>query len=298
MSNVTITTNPSMDMFEMMDKGYKFAEIMAKADIIPIHYRMKPANVFIAVQTAYRMNLDPMLVMQNTFVVSGKLGMNTTFAISLANKSGMFDGGIRYREEGSGDDLKITAYAILKKSQEEISYSISMKQAKADGWTKNSKYQTLPELMLRYRAATFLIRTHMPEILNGMHMVEEFEDLTAAMAKNITPVSSPAISKMAALGSKLDNLLTAQEERVKDEADRPHEEAASFKNKNESDEYVRLLNLILQYDVPPETTEKWKVHFEVSDLEELSTEQILKCIKGIEDKFADAKESICEEEVA
>lgn len=285
MSNVTITTNPSIDMFEMMAKGYQFAEIMAKADIIPTHYRLKPANVFIAVQTAYRMNLDPMLVMQNTFVVSGKLGMNTTFAISLANKSGMFDGGIRYREEGEGESLKVTAYATLKRSQEEISYTISMKQAKAEGWTKNSKYQTLPELMLRYRAATFLIRTHMPEVLNGMQMVEEIEDVHAA--KNVTPTTS-AISKMAALESKLDSLLTTQEEPVKEEV--TELAVASPRTRNESDEYRKLIDLIFQYDVPPETTEKWKVHFEVSDLEELSTEQIFKCIKGIEEKYAAASE--------
>lgn len=101
MSNIAIQ-NTSNDMFDMMDKAYKFAQIMAKSDIIPTYYRGKAENVFIAVQTAYRMGLDPMLIMQNTFVVSGKLGMNSAFAISLANQSGMFDAGLRYRVEGEG----------------------------------------------------------------------------------------------------------------------------------------------------------------------------------------------------
>jgi hypothetical protein len=173
-------------MFDYMEKAYKFACIMAKSDIVPAHYRGKPENTFIAVQTAYRMNLDPMQVMQNTFVVSGKLGMNSSFAISLANSSGLFEGGIRYRVEGSDDSLRVTAFTNLKGTGEEISYTIGMREATLENWIKNPKYKTLPELMLRYRAATLLIRTHAPEVLNGMHMVEEIED-TVSSARDVTP---------------------------------------------------------------------------------------------------------------
>lgn len=67
--------------------------------------------------------------LQNTFVVSGKLGMNSVFAISVANGSGCLRGGISYDIEGSRDSLK----AALKSSGEEISYSIGRKEARAEG---------------------------------------------------------------------------------------------------------------------------------------------------------------------
>jgi len=35
----------------------------------------------------------------------------------------------------------------------------------------------MPELMLRYRAAAFFGRLYAPEILNGMHTVDENQDL-------------------------------------------------------------------------------------------------------------------------
>ena len=41
--------------------------------------------------------------------------------------------------------------------------------------------------MLRYRAATLLIRTHSPEVLNGLQTREELEDVAAAMIKDVTP---------------------------------------------------------------------------------------------------------------
>jgi hypothetical protein len=249
---------------EMMEKALRFSEIMAQADIIPTHYRGKTANVFIAVQSALRMNLDPMHVMQNTFVISGKLGMVSSFAISLANGSGLFDSGISYKIEGKGDDLKVTAFANLKKSGREISYTITMREAIAEGWTKNAKYRTLPELMLRYRAATLLIRTHVPEVLNGMHMVEEIEDVTIA-TKDVTP------NKAISISSKLDSVLSHQEEGVK--ALEPTETL------------TELIELIRLHNVPSEIIEKWCNKAAVESIADLGIERQLACIKYIQEQY-------------
>lgn len=262
MSNIA-TVNTKLNGLEMMDKALKFAEIMAQADIIPTHYRGKPANVFIAVQSALRMNLDPMQIMQNTFVISGKLGMVTAFAISLANQSGLFDSGIRYRIDNSGENLKVTAYTNLKKTGEEISYTITMKEAKAEGWTKNAKYQSLPELMLRYRAATLLIRTHTPEVLNGMHMVEEIEDV-AIVTRDVTP-------KAQSISSKLDSVLSSQEEEVKD--------------LEPSEILAELIELIKLHNVSSEIINKWCSKAGVESIADLGEERQLSCIKWINEQY-------------
>ena len=263
MSNIA-TVNTSINMFDAMDKAYKFACIMAKSDIVPSHYRGKPENTFIAVQTAYRMNLDPMQIMQNTYVVSGKLGMVSAFAISLANQSGLFDFGIRYRIEGSGEDLKVTAYTNLKKTGEEISYTITMREAIAENWTKNPKYRTLPELMLRYRAATLLIRTHAPEVLNGMHMVEEIEDVVMS-TKDVTPNKSQSIS------SKLDSVLSHQEEEVK--------------NLEPSETLAELIDLLKLHNVSSEIINKWCSKAGVESIADLGEEKQLACIEYINKQY-------------
>ncbi len=268
MSN--LTTNTSLNMFEIMDKAYKFAEIMAKSDIIPMHYRGKPANVFIALQTAYRMNLDPMLIMQNTYTIAGKLGMNTSFAIALANNSGLFTSGMRYKCEGEGNNLKVTAYVNLKKTNEEISYTVTMKEAEAENWTKNTKYKTLPELMLRYRAATLLIRTHAPEVMNGMHMVEELEDITAS--KGITP-------KTQSINNRLDNLLNTQ---VVPMIDQPEQMLIT-------DSRDKLNELISTYNVSDEIVSKWCDKASVSNLQELDEDKIQSCIVFIENNWKSLK---------
>ena len=57
--------------------------------------------------------------------------------------------------------------------------NITMAMAKAEGWLdKNgSKWKTMPDLMLRYRAASFFSRLYAPEIAMGMQTVEEVADL-------------------------------------------------------------------------------------------------------------------------
>ena len=285
--------NSSLDMFEMMDKAYKFATIMAKSDIIPEHYRGKPENVFIAVQTAYRMNLDPMLVMQNTFTISGKLGMNSTFAISLANSSGLFIGGIRYKvktldeniegevtfyNNGTKDkkkvqfsNIQVTAYTNLKSNGEEISYTIGMKEAIAEGWTTKAgnKYQSLPTLMLSYRAATLLIRTHAPEVMNGMHVVEEIEDVQASV-RDVTP-------KAQTLSAKLDELINEQVQEVK--------EIVTLVEKPNPEKLQELSELVLTHNISDELIGKWCSKAGVSSITELDNSKIELCISYINSQY-------------
>ena len=259
MSNLMqINTTNALDMFDAMEKSYRIADLMAKSDIIPTHFRGKAANIFIVLNSAYRMNIDPMLMMQNTFVISGKLGMNAAFAISLANRSGLFSHGIRYRIEGKGVDLAVTAYTNLSQTSEEISYTITMKEAIADGWTKNTKYQSLPELMLRYRAATLLIRTHAPEVMNGMQGVEELEDIIAA-TKDVTPVKKER---------------TLQPVQVQ----------------TDSEIREQLMELVVSKNISTDLVEKWCKKAGVSTLEEMSDDKMMACIEYILTKHSAVKE--------
>src|SRR5690606_33077134 len=58
----------------------------------------------------------------------------------------------------------------------------SIQMAIDEGWlTKNgSKWQTIPELMLRYRCASFFGRLYAPELLMGLQASEEVQDTIEA----------------------------------------------------------------------------------------------------------------------
>ena len=73
--------------------------------------------------------------------------MSSSLAIALANASGAFAGPIRYRIEGSGANLSVTAYAPTYDG-EIVENTVTMAMAMKEGWTKNSKYKSIPEQML------------------------------------------------------------------------------------------------------------------------------------------------------
>ncbi len=162
-----------------IQQRWQEAQYLAQSNLLPKHFAGNPANVLIALEYAsqlstVRKNLSPISVMQNLYVVHGNCGLSSKFMIALANSSGVFDFPIRYHVEGVGDKMTVKAYTEIKGA--EISYTISMETAKAEGWTKNPKYKNMPELMLSYRAATFLIRLNAPEVVMGLSTDDDVRD--------------------------------------------------------------------------------------------------------------------------
>jgi hypothetical protein len=184
----SVLANP--EQFKM---NLRAAEYFAASDLVPTHYRGKPANCFIAINRAQRLGVDEFYFLEKTFVVGGKMGLAAELAIELANSSGRFRGPIRFELHGEGDDRACTASAILIDGTT-VTNTVTYAMAKADGWTKNGKWQSLRDQMLQYRAGVFLARLYAGGSMGGMHTREELEDIAAATARDVTPpkVEPPA----------------------------------------------------------------------------------------------------------
>lgn len=174
----------SPDKFE---HAQRVARVFSESALVPPHFQGKLPNCLIALNIADRMGEDPLTVMQNLAVVSGKPCWQTQYMIARANKSGVFSSRITWKSAGQGADLAVTASAALADSGEVVSVAVSMAMAKADGWTKNAKYTTMPEHMLRWRSAAMLIRLYAPEVMLGIQSAEEIEDATQSAPRDVTP---------------------------------------------------------------------------------------------------------------
>lgn len=166
------------------------------------------ANCAIAVDMAVRINADPMMVMQNLYIVNGRPAWSSSFLISTVNTCGQFER-LKFRifEDGmigkievnetvwvgrekqtvkkSFDGSKIknlccVAYTTTRGGKDILESSvISCRLAVQEGWwTKDgSKWPNMTEQMLRYRAAAFWVRTYAPELSMGFHTAEEEKDV-------------------------------------------------------------------------------------------------------------------------
>ena len=170
---------------------YQIANMMSDSDIIPDTFKKKPANVLIALNMANRLQADPLMVMQNLYIVYGNPGWSSKFLIACFNTCGRFSS-IKYEFFGTPgkDDYGCRAYATeLATGEKVMSIDVTMGMAHAEGWAtkKGSKWQTMPQLMLQYRAATFLIRTCAPEISMGLPTADELVDIQPV---NVTSTGS------------------------------------------------------------------------------------------------------------
>jgi len=145
---------------------------------------------------AIRMKANPLAVFQNLYIVYGKPGWSATFVISSINSGGRFT---PLRFETAGEQGKDTwgfrAVATDKDSGEKLEGPwVTWAMAKAEGWVEKngSKWKTMPELMFRYRSATFWGRLYCPEVLMGMSTQDELVDIgVEARIAAAKPVSQP-----------------------------------------------------------------------------------------------------------
>ncbi len=174
--------------------GWELAQRVARAfsssTLVPEIYRgpQGMANCLIALEMANRMGASPLLVMQNLYVVHGNPSWSAKFLIATFNQNGRFSA-LRYDWNETRTECR--AWATEKASGDRLDGPlVTIEMAKAEGWsTKNgSKWKTMPELMLMYRAATFFVRTYAPELSMGLQTTDELEDITPAPSASLATV--------------------------------------------------------------------------------------------------------------
>lgn len=158
----------------------RLAATLKGASFLPTSIRDNTGDILILLDMRQRLNQSLLGVAQSIYVVNGSPSFSSKFLIACFNTCGKYSS-IKYEYFGKPgtDDWGCRAYAKELASGETIvGPDITMAMAKAEGWaTKNgSKWKTMPQLMLAYRAAAFMIRTTAPEISLGLMTTEELQD--------------------------------------------------------------------------------------------------------------------------
>lgn len=130
-----------------------------------------------ALDLSNRLRISPMAVLQNLYIIHGKPSWASQFVIACINASGRFST-LRFNMSADRDACFCDATDL--RSQLVLEGPIvTLAMAKAEGWSTKagSKWATMPDLMLRYRAAAFFGRTYCPEALMGLYSADEAADI-------------------------------------------------------------------------------------------------------------------------
>ena len=180
MTTEIVTTTTAFSNAASFESAQRMALALVSSNIVPEQYRGKDniGNAIVALEMAQRIGASPLAVMQNLNIIHGRPSWSSTFIIAALNSCGRF-APVRFEVTGEGDNRSCIAWTTDKTGERLEGPPASIAMAKAEGWyAKNgSKWKTMPELMLRYRAAAFFGRLYAPDVLNGMHATEEVEDI-------------------------------------------------------------------------------------------------------------------------
>lgn len=161
---------------------------LAVARAIPPHFR-SPADLLMAHVMSESMNVPMIEVVQNMVLINGSPHWRSDYLIDRINSSGLFATPLDWTVTGTGDAMEAVCFAT-RRDGVVVSERVTMKEAIDDGWTKNAKYRSMPETMLRYRAAAKFWRFRAKGALRGPSLTDvEVETIAVVEAP---PVATPA----------------------------------------------------------------------------------------------------------
>lgn len=170
-----LSDQAAFNLIERWSKKY------AASTIVPKSFQGNEANCTIAINIALRLHMDPIMIMQSGYVVYGQWAWLAVFYIACINTSEKFvPGSLTYVTGGEGIKSWCKATAVSRLTGKIVEGSlVSLEMARDEGWSTKpgSKWKTMPDHMLRYRAAAFFGREYCSEKTLGMPMVEEVHDI-------------------------------------------------------------------------------------------------------------------------
>lgn len=177
----SLPANPFLDK-ESFREIFDIGKMFASSFLVPQAYQNKPMDCTIAVDMANRMGVNPMMVMQNLYVVKGKPSWSGQACMSMIQADPRFKNVLPiYTGEKNTDTWGCYIQAEYRETGAVIKGTeVTIKMAKDEEWygKTGSKWKTMPEQMLAYRAAAFFARVYIPNSLMGFYVEGEVEDIS------------------------------------------------------------------------------------------------------------------------
>lgn len=175
-----VTTLPSAENTltqltpKTMDEALRFSEILAKSSIVPKDYQGNPGNVLVAVQWGAEIGLPPLQAMQNIAVINGRPSIWGDAMIALVRGSGLLES----IEETLSEDGESATCTVKRRGEAPVTRTFTMEDAKIAGLAgKQGPWRQYPKRMLQMRARSWALRDVFPDVLRGVHIAEEAQDM-------------------------------------------------------------------------------------------------------------------------
>lgn len=157
---------------QSIEEAMRFADMMSKSNLVPKDFSGNPGNILVAIQWGMELGLQPMQAMQNIAVINGRPSLWGDAVIALVRSSPLCE----YVYES--DDGNTATCRVKRRGEEEQVRMFSMEDAQRAGLVgKAGPWTQYPKRMRQMRARAFAMRDVFPDVLRGMPVAEELQDL-------------------------------------------------------------------------------------------------------------------------
>lgn len=175
-------TDFSLGIFGTSDNfmmATQMAKALASSTVVPREYQGNFSNGLVAIEIAQRLGTSPLMVMQNLNIIQGRPSWSAQFLIAMINGSKKYDMELQFDEKQDKNGKPFSCKCWTERKGRKVTgIVVDMDMANAEGWVQKngSKWKTMPQVMLRYRAASFFARMNCPELTLGYYSQDEIID--------------------------------------------------------------------------------------------------------------------------
>ncbi len=184
-NEITTTFGPGTGLMpKSLDEAMRFCEMLASSDVIPKQYKGKPGDILVAIEWGMEVGLKPMQALNGISVINGRPSIWGDSALALVRASGKME----YIDESFDGDTAICR--VKRRGEPETVRTFSMEDAKKAGLlNKPGPWQQYPRRMLQMRARAWALRDTFPDVLSGIAIAEEAQDVVISEASpGATPI--------------------------------------------------------------------------------------------------------------
>lgn len=165
------------------DEAYKLAQALSKSFLVPKQFQGRADDVLVAMMWSYNLNIPFVAGLQSIAVINGKPCIYGDMLLAIVRSSGLLED-ISESVEGNGDNQYAACTVYRKGQKSPIKSTFSVVDAKrALLWGKQGPWTQYPKRMLKMRARAYALRDAFSDVLMGLSLAEEQEDLSAQIAK-------------------------------------------------------------------------------------------------------------------
>lgn len=171
---------------QTFDDCYRLAQLLAQSAIVPSNFKDKPADCCVAIMQGLEIGLSPIAALNSIAVINGRASLWGDGALAVVRASGLVEA---FSETDDGS--KATCSIKRRGEPEPIVRSFSVEDAqRANLAGKSGPWTQYPQRMRQMRARSWALRDGFADVLKGIHIAEEMQDVPM---RDITPRPVAAI---------------------------------------------------------------------------------------------------------